>query len=254
MKKLKLTAILARPVVFSLLLLFMHNITLHAQSVEGSIQPYSGNAFYWQYRGSPLVLMGGTDEDNLFQWTGWQLTSHLDLLVSSGGNYVRNTMSDRDEGNVYAHKQIKSGTYDLNQWNDEYWNRLTFFLDETSKRGIIVQLTLWDVFDTNASNWPKHPWNPENNTNMSPGSWNSNDDFYATLARKDETGLEYQQKFINKLLSVALKYDHVLYNINNESSQGTQWENYWAQYIHTTAESHDHASERTGYIQMYPSK
>ena len=55
---------------------------------------------YWEYIGEPLMLLGGSDEDNLFQLSGLQ--EQLDLLVSVGGNYVRNTMSSRDSGNVWA--------------------------------------------------------------------------------------------------------------------------------------------------------
>jgi hypothetical protein len=201
---------------------------------DGSIRPYAENAWYWQYQGEPVVLIGGTDQDNLFQWTGEQLTSHLDLLVSAGGNYVRNTMSDRDEGNVYAFRELEDGRYDLDQWNDEYWRRLTFFLDETAKRGIIVQLTLWDQFDISGP-WSGHPWNPENNISMASGSWTGRPDFYSTLARNDEQGLRYQQRFIDRLLSITLVYGNVLYNINNESGEGVQWENYWARYIKEAA-------------------
>jgi hypothetical protein len=57
------------------------------------IQPYAGNPGYWQYKGAPVVLLGGTVDDNLFQIP--DLEEHLDLLASVGGNYIRNTMSDR---------------------------------------------------------------------------------------------------------------------------------------------------------------
>jgi hypothetical protein len=99
------------------------------------------------------------------------LTDHLDLLVSVGGKYVRNTMSDRDDGNIYAFGQIEDGMYDLDQWNNAYWDRLEFLLNESEKRGIIVQLTLWDQFDLGSSEWQEHPWNPENNVNMETGAW-----------------------------------------------------------------------------------
>ena len=135
----------------------------------GPIQPYRENPWYWEYKGKPLVLIGGTDNDNLFQWTGKKLTEHLDLLVSVGGNYVRNTMSDRDEGDIYAFKQVGEEMFDLIQWNDAYREKLTFFLDETAKRGIIVHLTLWDHFDISGSRWKKHPWNPKNNINLEEG-------------------------------------------------------------------------------------
>ena len=36
-------------------------------SVSNGIRPYAKNPFYWQYRGKPIVLIGGSDMDNLFQ-------------------------------------------------------------------------------------------------------------------------------------------------------------------------------------------
>lgn len=231
-KNLKQTVLYAA-IIFGLLPTI--SVCAFAGGVEGAIKPYDKNPWYWQYQGEPVVLIGGSDEDNLFQWTGKKLTDHLDLLVSAGGNYVRNTMSDRDEGNVYAFKEIREGVYDLDQWNDEYWNRLKFFLDETSKRKIIVQLTLWDHFDLGGSRWPNHAWNPDNNISMKSGSWSNGEDFYATLVKDDQQGLHYQKNFVAKILSLTLEYGNVLYNINNESSQGTQWENFWAQFINQMA-------------------
>jgi len=68
-------------------------------------------------------LLGGTKDDNLFQLP--DLKEHLDLLESVGGNYIRNTMSSRpNQGfEVQPYKKLADGRYDLDQWNDEYWNR-----------------------------------------------------------------------------------------------------------------------------------
>ncbi len=201
----------------------------------GGIQPYSGNPFYWQYGGEPALLLGGSDEDNPFQWTEEQLTDHLDLLVSVGGNYLRNTMSDRDEGNVYAFQRVDDGRYDLNHWNDQYWNRLRFFLDETRSRGIIVQLTLWDQHDHSGGLWRSHPWNPERNVNYDSQVIGDRNDFYAAVRENNQKILQYQERFIDKLTTVTLDYPHVLYNINNESWAGFEWENHWAEFLHRRA-------------------
>lgn len=206
-----------------------------SESDYQGIKIYKQNPWYWQYQGKPVILRGGSDDDNPFQWTGKELIDQLDLLASVGGNYLRNTMSDRDEGNIYAFKKISDEKYDLNQWNEEYWERLTFFLDETSKRGIIVQLTLWDQFDIGGRRWDRHPWNPERNINMQPGTWKGRSDFYSTVDRNAKDELAFQEKYIDKLLSVCLKFDNVLFNINNESSESGGWENYWANYIKKAA-------------------
>ena len=84
---------------------------------QNRIKPYQENPRYWQYEGAPVLLIGGSREDNLFQIP--DLREHLDLLRSVGGNYIRNTMSSRDPGNVWPF--FKSGDFfDLNQWNPEY--------------------------------------------------------------------------------------------------------------------------------------
>lgn len=74
------------------------------------IQPFAGNPRYWQYQGEPLLLIGGTHDDNPFNSPSndpmggnERLEDHLDLLASAGGNYVRNTMTHRGMFNVYPY-------------------------------------------------------------------------------------------------------------------------------------------------------
>ena len=198
------------------------------QAVEDPIQPYGENPWYWAYEGEPVVLIGGSDDDNLFQWTGEELTAHLDLLASLGGNYVRNTMSDRDEEDVYAFEEIEEGRYDLDQWNDAYWDRLAFFLQETSERDIIVQLTLWDHFDFHEG----HPWHPSSNVNYGPEVIDEEEEFYGgSVPDENEEILTYQRRYVDRILSITLRYGNVLYNINNEGSEPQAWDAYWASYI-----------------------
>jgi hypothetical protein len=236
MRTIRITSYL---LTLAIVCVFMTGIPLFAMETnnDGAIRPYPENPWYWEYKGNPVLLIGGSDDHNHFQWTGERLINQLDLLISVGGNYMRNIMSDRESYNVYAFKEIRDGQYDLDQWNEEYWKRLEFFLDETTKRDIIVQLTLWDHFDISSPDrWRAHPWNPENNINMAQGTWTGRRDFYATIEKNDQQGLEYQQRFVDKILSVTLKYKNVLYNINNESDEGELWENYWAEYINRAAE------------------
>ncbi len=130
-----------------------------------SLRPYSANPFYWEYNGQPILLLGGTDNDNLFQTS--ELEEHLDLLLSVGGNYVRNTMSSRDEGDFWPFKQSDNGQYDLNEWNDLYWQRFENFLKQTNERGIFVQIEIWDKWDMAPGRWKDNPWYPDNNINYS---------------------------------------------------------------------------------------
>ncbi|MHC4807074.1 MAG: hypothetical protein ACYTBX_12565, partial [Planctomycetota bacterium] len=130
-----------------LLMLFAALACVSAQAVASPvkrIEIYGPNPVYWQYNGKPILLLGGTKDDNLFQVPG--LKEHLDLLKSVGGNYVRNTMSSRDQGNVRPFNKANA-KYDLNQWNAEYWRRFENFLKLTRERDIIVQIEVWATFD-----------------------------------------------------------------------------------------------------------
>ena len=139
-----------------------------APGVRAGIDISSEYPQYWEYNGRPVMLLGGSVEDNLFQIPG--LEAHLDLLASVGGNYIRNTMSSRDPGNVWAFgKDPESGKYDLNRWNETYWERFSSLLELTSRREIIVQVEVWATFDFYRENWSVNPFNPANNVNYSAG-------------------------------------------------------------------------------------
>jgi len=213
---------------------------------DNRIQPWTENPWFWQYQGEPVMLLGASSDDNLFQWPAGMLVPHLDSMKMVGANYVRNTMSDRKDRKfeLYPFKKLETGKYDLNQWNDEYWQRFEFFLKETAKRDIIVQIEVWDRFDYSQDNWSPHPYNPKNNINYSgeesgladeypdhPGQ-NRQPFFFTTPNQQNnEVLLKYQKQFVEKMLSYSLNFDHVLYCMDNETSAEEEWAVFWAEFI-----------------------
>jgi hypothetical protein len=222
--------------------------TASAADNPDRIRPYEHNPRYWQYRGQPVLLLGGSKDDNLFQIP--DLEEHLDAIKAAGGNYIRNTMSDRQDGGfeVYPFQQLADGRYDLAQWNEEYWRRFERLLKLTADRDIIVQIEVWDRFDYSRDYWEPHPYNPKNNVNYTadqsgladryPHHPNTNrQPFFFTTPkqRNNHTVLRYQQRFVEKMLDHALPYDHVLYCIDNETSGEEKWAIYWADLIRRRA-------------------
>ena len=134
---------------------------------KNRIQPWSENPWFWQFKGEPIMLLGASSDDNLFQWPTEMLVPHLDSMKEVGANYVRNTMSDRQDKSfeLYPFLQLENGKFDLDEWNEAYWKRFDFFLSETEKRDILVQIEVWDRFDYSRNNWEPHPYNPGNNVN-----------------------------------------------------------------------------------------
>ena len=216
-------------------------------AAEPGPRPWEENSWYWSYRGEPVLLLGGSDDDNLFQWPEKRLVTQLDRLAKAGGNVIRNTMSDRkDKGfEVYPFRQRDDGKYDLNAWNGEYWQRFERMLRETGRRKIMVQIEIWDRFDytdsRGSNRWQIHPYNPGNNVNYTyeesgfakrypdhPGA-NKQPFFFTTpKQRNNKVVLPYQQQFVDKLLEVSLKFDHVLYCVDNETNGEEEWGRYWA--------------------------
>ena len=218
------------------------------------IQPWQKNPSYWSYNGEPVLLVGGSDDDNLFQWPTDQLISQLNQLAKAGGNVIRNTMSDRqDRGfELYPFLRLPDGRYDLNQWNPAYWERFEQMLKETAKRKIVVQIEIWDRFDytdhRNRNHWQRHPYHPKNNINYTleesgfaarypdhPGA-NKQAFFYTTpKQRNNQVVLSYQEAFVDRLLDHSLNYDHVLYCIDNETKAEPAWGEHWARTIKARA-------------------
>ena len=212
------------------------------------IRPYEANPFYWQYKGQPVILLGGSVEDNLFQIPN--LETHLNLLEAVGGNYVRSTMSSRDEGDVWPFaRDSETGLYDLTKLGEAYWTRFEQFLEMTAEREIIIQIEVWDRFDFAREPWQHNPYNPKNNVNYTaqtsglkpviethPGR-KENAFFRSVPAlENNEIVLEYQQKQVDKMLSLSLPYGHVLYCMDNETNESPAWGAYWADYILDKAE------------------
>jgi hypothetical protein len=233
------------------------------------IRPYPENPFYWEYRNQPLLLLGGSDQDNLFNHPDlppYGLEAHLDRLVAAGGNYVRNTMSSRNPGNLFPFRRV-GDLYDLEQWDEEYWDRFENFLHMTHERDIIVQLEIWDPWDLfraegvdGNTGWESHPFNPLNNVNYDAGSSGlptsidvvpsprpAGHGFFRTVPALDDNRLvlRYQQAFVDRLLSHTLAYPHVLYCINNESGEEPEWGEHWVDYLHAAARERGRAIQVT---------
>ena len=143
------------------------------------IMIYSDNPFYFQYQGKPILLIGATDYHNIFQRD--DLEEELEKLKSHGGNYVRNTMASREitEGHrdLWPYRVVGNTVdslifiYDMDQWNDAYWEKFDRMLRETKNQDIIVEVEIWERHDCyrtrDQAGWLRHPFNPDNNTNFS---------------------------------------------------------------------------------------
>jgi hypothetical protein len=202
---------------------------------------------FWEINEKPVMLIGGSREDNLFQIDN--LEEHLKLLASQEGNYVRCTMSSRDEGDVWPFLQNDQGIYDLTCFSRKYWERFEKLLSLAENLGIIVQIELWDRFDFARDPWLSNPYNPLNNVNYSSKDSglkeaidthpleNENRFFYSVpLLDNNSTIFSFQKSQIDRLLSISLKYGNILYCMDNETNGAEEWGKFWSLYVIIQAE------------------
>jgi len=214
------------------------------------IKPYAKNPRYWQYKGKPVLLLGGSKTDHIFLLD--DLKTHLDEMQAVGANYVRNTMSQREGRDLKPHKLLPDGKFDLDQWNQEYWKRFQNMLKWTAEREVFVQIEVWDRFDYSTRNWETSPWNPDNNVNYTYEQTGFASEYpehsardlqpffhsikgMARYSKKLDLIRMHQEAFVAKMLSYSLDYGHVLYCMDNETSTPAEWGKYWIQFIKAKA-------------------
>jgi len=227
----------------------------HTASQDNDYIDIDGRSpWYWNYKGKTLLLIGGSWQDNMFNHPT-RLEEHLDVLAASGGNYLRNTMSHRNIGNVFAYERNDGGLFDLKRFNEEYWRRFGNFLELAFRRDMIVQIEIWDPWDhyedhQSLGGWSHHPFNPANNVNFTPDESGfptfidyppvghpTGHPFFRTVPALDDNRvvLPYQIAFVDKLLSISLKYPNILYCVHNETGELVGFGDFWAAHLRERA-------------------
>jgi hypothetical protein len=213
-----------------------------ASTDDGRIKVYSGNPHYWEYKGEPLLLLGGSDEDNLFN-NPELMTDNFETMSRVGANYIRGTLSYRDEGNVFPY--LKNGDlFDLERFNPEFFSRLEDCCRQAEARDIIVQIEIWPTFDFYRDRWPQSPYNPAANVNYTTENTKLVTEWDYHPARRvqpffysppglnhDRTLLRYQEAFVKKVLDITQSFPNILYCLDNETKAPAGWPLYWGAFF-----------------------
>ncbi len=139
---------------------------------ENRLRIYPDNARYLEYNGDPVVIASKT-----FGWTmpGNVFFDHakdIKIARDNGGNFLRITLFWPGQGEYYEFalpwkKDTETGLYDLDHFNDLYFDRLQYVLSLARHHDMIVNLEIWDTpaVKDRPTRWPDHPMNPVNNIN-----------------------------------------------------------------------------------------
>jgi hypothetical protein len=196
------------------------------------------NPKYLLFRGKPLVLVSASEhygsvinrpfdfEKYLDDAAAHKMTMTRTFLLYREQQSSRNPSSPcKPESPDYIAPWVRKGpakamdgepAYDLDEWNPEYFERLHNFLDAASKRGIVVELT---VFSNTYSpgTWALNPLRAANNLqHVGAVDWEE----YITL--KDKELVRRQTAYARKIIDETSGYDNVYYEICNEPGGGIQ--------------------------------
>ena len=216
------------------------------------IRLHPENPHYFLWRDKPTILITSTEHygavlNRAFDYKRYLATLQADglnLTRTFSGAYCEPVGAFKIEHNTLAPAQgdllcpwARSGSpgyanggnkFDLTQWDPQYFQRLTGFVAEAGRRGIVVEMVLFCPFYED-SMWQLSPMNSANNVNEI-GRLPRTDVY--TL--KEKALLAVHEAMVQRVVEALKDFDNVYYEICNEPYFGgvtLEWQNHIAETI-----------------------
>ncbi|MCO8121661.1 hypothetical protein NHH03_07935 [Stieleria sp. TO1_6] len=191
------------------------------------------NDRYFLFRDRPTVLVTSAEHYGVLLNRAFDFEPYLDELAAQGLNHTRvfsgayreikgsfgitqNTLAPQDNDYVCPWKRSDkthadgSPIFDLDHWDDAYFQRLDALMKAASRRGIVVEMCLFSPMYKPAL-WDVNPMNIRNNVNE-VGDCGSQQ-VYTT---ENPDLLRVQSALAEKMVDVLMPYDNVYLEICNE--------------------------------------
>ncbi|MHB1458817.1 MAG: hypothetical protein ACYC0V_18050, partial [Armatimonadota bacterium] len=254
----------------ALVLLAMTTIVLLPDSVLSSVKkPISGsksNPLLLSYKGNHHFKLVGYDWYDLLnnrqidENMDWRSNadkkrplyeSFIDMLAENNANFTRCFVWDGWGNDLFCWKRvstpedpIKDGQryarVDLSKFDDRFWKYARKALEYASKKGVIVEITLFDRCGVDSDSigprrWSFHPLNPDNSL---PGTIGSE-----LLPKGKERGIPYvydlnnqklksiYEAYLTKWVTATKGLDNVIFELENEGYSGYDFNNWAAKYL-----------------------
>ncbi|MEM1507152.1 MAG: DUF6298 domain-containing protein [Candidatus Bathyarchaeia archaeon] len=218
-----------------------------------TIYPHPRNPRYFTDDGERAIYFAGSHTWCNLQDMGvsdppleFDFSAYLDFLKKYGHNFIRlwrwempkwRYTLDKPFSFCQPHpwKRVGSGLaldrkpkFDLNKFDESYFERLRRRVELAAERGIYVSIMLFEGHCAQfaAQGWEFHPFHPENNVNGVDGG---RLDYY-TL--KNEEVLALQKAYVRKVIDTVNEFDNALYEVCNEAGKySTEWQYYLIYFI-----------------------
>jgi hypothetical protein len=230
--------------------LFMALQTLHAAQ---PLALHPDNPHYFLFHEKPAVLITSGEHYGAVLNLDFDYLTYLNTLRKDGlnltrtfsGAYVEPSGAFNIAQNSLAPKAGRficpwarsaepgypngGNKFDLTKWDPDYFKRLTDFVNQASRRRIVVELNLFcPMYDE--SQWKLSPQNAANNVNNIGAVARTN------IYTLDKSGplLAVQEAMVRKIVTVLKDFDNVYYEICNEPYFGgvtLEWQHHFADVI-----------------------
>jgi hypothetical protein len=213
-----------------LFLIISTTILLSAFSQPISLHP--DNPHYFFFRGKPLAIISSGEHYGAVINPDFDYVKYLTTLQKEGmpytrlfaGTYFEKSGSFGIEKNTLAPAYGKAllpwkrsnepgavaggNKFDLDKWDESYFDRLKSFISEASDRGIIVEISLFSsIYDF----WDIQVWNPRNNINI-----RENVSKQSVQTLNNGSVLKYQEMLVRKIVRELNVFDNTIFEIQNE--------------------------------------
>lgn len=219
--------------------------------------------YFAQPDGQSILLAGAHDGWELqdYAWgdanapVRFQWDAFLDFLVENNLNVIRmwcveSTKVNEDDGTLtepMAHDRVSGkgmandgeGKFDLDRFNPDYFRRLERRVEEAGERGIYVIVMLFQGWSIESKRgkvnpWPYHPYHPANNVNGLDGDVDvdgQGKELHTWLGPEHPV-TRRQRAYVCKVVDTVGRFDHVLYEISNEShNESIVWQSKMVEYV-----------------------
>jgi hypothetical protein len=176
---------------------------------------------------------------------------YLSFLKERGHNFVRMWTWEGGVNDVryepLPYARTDSGKFDLNKFNEAYFERLRSRVAAARAQGIYVSIMLfqgWSIYSHGHGNpWPIHPFHAANNVNGIDGDRDKDGEGKEVHSLEMPAVTRLQEAYVRKVIDTVNDFDNVLYEVTNETAiYSKNWQyhivNFVKQYEKTKSKQH----------------
>lgn len=204
----------------------------HGQATTGPLRVWQLDAnspkIFLDRNNQPVWLTGEVTCCRTGDRANWPLSTlqEIDNLAAHNGNFLHIRLGpftravhpdDPNNAAFDAYRREADGRYNLDVWNEAFWQRVRDIVHYARDRGVYVEVDLIDGFILRHSNvdhpeWS--PWRAENNINgINAG----------TCTVQSGSPSAVHDRWLRKVVHTVGAYDNVVYQVGNENFTMPDW-------------------------------